>query len=157
MTNETKLVKEVFKDYESRGSILECQILNVSIFKKSNKLVIDLKSNTKIQFGERLEFEYYLKSKFRVQDVQINIEEDIPKKQTKSSKNGEKQEEVSEIIIGSKRSKIGDKPIKVKDVNMDSGKVVICGKIIKQELKPLKTGKFLIMINVFDRIINNYM
>jgi len=33
---------------------------------------------------------------------------------------------------------------------MDSGKVVICGKIIKQELKETKSGKFLLMINVYD-------
>ena len=41
MTNEPKIVREVFKDYDSKGNILDCEILNVSIFKKSNKLVID--------------------------------------------------------------------------------------------------------------------
>ena len=33
MTNETKLVKQVFRDYEARGKILECEIVNVNIFK----------------------------------------------------------------------------------------------------------------------------
>ncbi|MDE5830422.1 MAG: PHP domain-containing protein, partial [Clostridia bacterium] len=148
MTNEAKLVKDVFRDYESKGSILDCAITNVSIFKKSNKLVIDLKSNKKIQVGERLEFEYYLKSKFRVQEVQINIEEE-EKSQVKTEKGEEKQEDTP-IIIGNKKSKISEKTIKIKDINIDSGRVVISGKIIKQDLRELKTGNFLLSLNVFD-------
>ena len=154
MTNEAKKVKDVFKDYEANGNIQECEIVNVSIFKKSNKLVIDLKSSNKIQIGEKLAFEFYLKSKFRIQDVEINVDvhETKTHKQTKNStENGEeKQEEYTPVIIGNKKAKITDKVVKVKDINMDSGKVVICGKIIKQELKELKSGKFLLMINVYD-------
>ena len=154
MTNEAKKVKDVFKDYEANGNIQECEIVNVSIFKKSNKLVIDLKSSNKIQIGEKLAFEFYLKSKFRVQDVEINVDvhETKTHKQTKNStENGEeKQEEYTPVIIGNKKAKITDKVVKIKDINMDSGKVVICGKIIKQELKELKSGKFLLMINVYD-------
>ena len=154
MTNEAKKVKDVFKDYEANGNIQECEIVNVSIFKKSNKLVIDLKSSNKIQIGEKLAFEFYLKSKFRVQDVEINVDvhETKTHKQTKNStENGEeKQEEYTPVIIGNKKAKITDKVVKVKDISMDSGKVVICGKIIKQELKELKSGKFLLMINVYD-------
>ena len=47
MTNEVKIVKDVFKDFQSRSRILNCEIINVSIFKKSNKLTIDLKSSQK--------------------------------------------------------------------------------------------------------------
>ncbi len=150
MTNEAKIVKQVFKDYDARGRILECEIVNVSIFKKSSKLVIDLKSNEKIQIGERLGFEYYLKSRFRVVEVQINIEEAIAEKKPINKKSESKLEEYTPMIIGNKKAKIPEKLIKVKDITMDSGKVVICGKIIKQELKELKTGNFLLMINVFD-------
>ncbi len=160
MTNETKLVKDVFKDYEDKGKIPDCEILGVNIFKKSNKLSIELKSSNKIQIGEKLAFEYYLKSKFRVQEAEIKIEcieEKTPNKE--KTKNGEGKEEKIEIetpvIIGNKKAKITDKVIKVKDVNMDSGKVVICGKIIKQELKELKSGKFLLMINIYDRFLYN--
>lgn len=143
MANEAKLVRQVFKDYESKGNILDCEITNVSILKKSNKLIINLKSNTKIQIGEKLEFEYYLKSRFRVQEVElnINVEEMTVQKKTKTEKGEEKIEEVTPMIIGNKKTKIPDKMIKIKDVNMDSGRVVVCGKIIKQELKGLKTRK----------------
>ena len=152
MTNEAKLVKDVFRDYESRGNILNAEILNINMFKKTNKLEIDLKSSKKIQLGEKLEFEFYLKSKFRVQDVEIKIDVQ-EEKVVKKSKNGEEKEEVvdtSPIIIGNKKAKITDRIVKVKDIGMDSGKVVICGEIIKQEFKELKSGKFLLMINVYD-------
>ena len=152
MTNEVKLIKEVFKDYDSKSKILESEIVNVNIFKKSNKLTIDLKSNYKIQYGERLEFEYYLKSKFRVEEVQINIEEAETNQKAKGEKgkNKDKEEPITPMIIGNKKAKIPEKTIKIKDVDANSGKVVICGNIIKQELKELKTGNFLLMINVFD-------
>ncbi len=152
MTNEAKLVKDVFRDYESRGNILNAEILNINMFKKTNKLEIDLKSSKKIQLGEKLEFEFYLKSKFRVQDVEIKIDVQ-EEKVVKKSKNGEEKEEIvdtSPIIIGNKKAKITDRIVKVKDIGMDSGKVVICGEIIKQEFKELKSGKFLLMINVYD-------
>ena len=152
MTNEVKKVKDVFKDYEDKGHILDCEIINVSIFKKSNKLIIELKSANKIQIGERLAFEFYLKSKFRVQEVEIKIdfEEIKVQKTTKGGKTDEKEEVITPVIIGNKKAKITDKIIKVKDVNIDSGKVVICGKIIKKEFRELKSGKFLLMMNVYD-------
>ena len=106
MTNETKTVKEVFKDYDTQGKIQNAEITNVSMFKKSNRLVIDLKSTVKIGIGEKLEFEYYLKSKFRVQEVQINIEE-ISVKQTNSKKASDKPiEDNSPFIIGNKKQNL---------------------------------------------------
>ena len=105
MTNETKTVKQVFKDLDTRSNILECEIKNVSLFKKTNKIVIDLKSKNKIQFGEKMEFEYYLKSKFKVSDVQINIEEEVQeKKSTKSKKDTKQDEEETDLIIRKQKS-----------------------------------------------------
>lgn len=102
MTNETKKVKDVFKDYEEKGKITECEIVNINIFKKSNKLVIELNSNSKIQIGERLAFEFYLKSKFRVQDVETKInfeEEKSPKEKGKDSEGKSAKEEVITPVI----------------------------------------------------------
>ncbi len=150
---EAKKVKDVFKDYETKGSIPECEIINVSIFKKTSKIVIELKSFKKIQLGEKLEFEFYLKGKFRVQDAEVKVDFQEAKKETNNSEEGKKvtkQELDTPIIIGNKKAKITDKIVKVKDVNMDSGKVVICGEIIKKEFKELKSGKFLLMANVYD-------
>lgn len=153
MENGARKVKDVFKDYEAKGNIQECEITNVSMFKKTSKIVIDLKSTKKIQIGEKLAFEFYLKSKFRVQEVEINLDvhEEVKTKKKKSEDGEEEiQEEYTPIIIGSKKAQIKDKIVKIKDIGIDSGKVVICGKIIKQELRELKSGKFLLMINVYD-------
>ena len=141
MGNELKKVKDVFKDYETKGNILECEIVNVNIYKKTSKIAIDLKSSNKIQIGEKLAFEFYLKSKFRVEEAEINIDlyEEKNTKKTKNQNNdGEKYEEVTPIIIGSKRVKITSKPMKIKDIEMDSGKVVICRKDYKTRTKRIK-------------------
>ncbi len=151
MTEEAKKVKDVFKDYETKGSISECEIINVSIFKKSSKILIELKSSKKIQLGEKLEFEFYLKNKFRVQEAEIKVDfQETKQNKGEKEQEKEKQEESTPIIIGNKKAKITDKVVKVKDVNMDSGKVVICGQVIKQEVRELKSGKFLLMINIYD-------
>jgi len=103
MANEAKKVKDVFKDYEEKGKIIECEIVNVNIFKKSNKLSIELKSENKIQIGERLAFEFYLKSKFRVQDVETKINFEEVKKTKEKDKDAEgkeiKEEPITPVII----------------------------------------------------------
>ena len=151
MENVAKRVKDVFKDYETKGNILECEIINVSVFKKSSKIVIELKSTKKIQIGEKLAFEFYLKSKFRVEkaEIKIDVHEEVKQKKTKSEDEKEElQEEYTPVIIGGKRAQIKEKVIKVKDITRDSGKVVICGQVIKQELRELKSGKYLLMFNI---------
>ncbi len=152
MTEEIKLVKDVFKDYDEKGHILECQIIKVSLLKKSNKLIIELKSNNNIQIGEKLAFEFYLKNKFRVQEVELNIDvnEQKNKKDIKELKSAETEDVTSNVIIGNKKARITDKIIKVKDVAVDTGKVTILGKVIKKDIRELKTGKFLFMLNVYD-------
>ena len=153
MENDAKKVKDVFKDYEAKGNIQECEITNISMFKKTSKIVIDLKSSKKIQIGEKLAFEFYLKSKFRVQEAEINIDvhEEVRSKKKDEHKEGdEAQEEYTPIIIGGRKAQIKDKIVKIKDIGIDSGKVAICGKVIKQELRELKTGKYLLMFDVFD-------
>ena len=150
MTNEIKLVKDVFKDYDEKGHILECQVINVSLLKKSNKLIIDLKSINKIQIGEKLAFEFYLKNKFRVQEVEINIDVEEQKAQKNTKDKKENEDTLSNVIIGNRNARITDKIIKVKDVGADTGKVTITGKVIKKDIRELKTGKFLFMLNVYD-------
>ena len=66
MTSNVKLVKEVFGDFNSRTNIVKCGIISINIFKKTNKLAIVLHSDVQIGMGEILEFEMYLKNKFKV-------------------------------------------------------------------------------------------
>ena len=68
------VVKEVFKDYKETNNILDAKIENINLFKKSNKLEINLISETRITLDEIDRFEEYLKSRFQIQKIELNVE-----------------------------------------------------------------------------------
>lgn len=74
MQEEAKTIKEVFKDYESIGEIQKAKILKVNIYKKSNKLEIDLFSLKYIEVKELLKFEQYLMARFLIEHVIIQMQ-----------------------------------------------------------------------------------
>ena len=160
MANEMKKVAEVFREFDERNNIMKSRIANITMSKKTGELTIFLQSDVKIQNGEILAFEMYLKDKFRVTKASINIDyvaektkEEKKVKEEKSKeepKNEEPQEEVSPIIVGTKRSRINEKMIKVKDITADSGKVAISGKITRTEERELRNGKTLYSFDVYD-------
>jgi len=43
MQEELKTVKDIFSDFENESTILESKIAKVNLFKKTNKIQIDLK------------------------------------------------------------------------------------------------------------------
>ena len=68
------IVKDVFKDYKEPNNILDCKIKNINLFKKSNKLEIDLITEQKITLFEIDKFEEFLKKKFQIQKIELNVE-----------------------------------------------------------------------------------
>lgn len=72
MQEELKTVKEIFSDFKEESSISKAKIERVNLFKKDNKLEIDLKCCEYIKIKELLDFENYLKSRFKVDSVEIN-------------------------------------------------------------------------------------
>lgn len=73
-----KLVKDLFDDIEKNktdnlSNLLECEIKNINLFKKSNKLQITLISNNKISLEEISFFEKYLQNKFQIEIVELEI------------------------------------------------------------------------------------
>ena len=66
-------VKEVFKDYTKGSNILDAVIENVNLYKKTNKLEIELKTEKKINVGEIYYFEEYLKEQFKIGTVEIKF------------------------------------------------------------------------------------
>ena len=68
-----KTVNDVFKDYENNDEIKECAISNINLFKKSNKIEIDLTSNKKINVKDLAKFEKYIKDRFKINNVLIKI------------------------------------------------------------------------------------
>ena len=70
-----KTVKEVFKDYDSKDKILnEARIININLFKKTNKLEIKLKSKEIIKIAELCAFEKYIEKRFNIKIVVIKVE-----------------------------------------------------------------------------------
>ncbi len=68
-----QLAKEIFKDYTEQNIILEAQIDNVNLFKKSNILEINLTSENKISIRDLFSFEIYLKKRFNLSGIKLNI------------------------------------------------------------------------------------
>lgn len=69
----SKIIKDVFSDYKNKNSILEAYIQNINLYKKTNKLVLEITSNLFISLKEITDFESYLKSRFRIENVHIKI------------------------------------------------------------------------------------
>ncbi len=70
----SNLVKDVFKDYKEENNIINAQIENIDLFKKSKKLEIKLKAEEPIKIAEISTFEDYLKNRFQIQKVIIKME-----------------------------------------------------------------------------------
>ena len=66
-------VREVFNDYTKGRNILDAVIENVNLYKKTNKLEIDLKTDKKINVGEIYYFEEYLKNQFKISTIDIEF------------------------------------------------------------------------------------
>lgn len=72
MQEELKTVKEIFSDYKEEATINNCKIQKISLFKKTNKLELDLRCCEYIKIKELLDFENYLKSRFSIENIEID-------------------------------------------------------------------------------------
>ena len=71
-------VRDVFNDYTKGSNILDASIENVNLYKKTNKLEIDLKTDKKINVGEIYYFEEYLKNHPEVKELYLCLDGDEP-------------------------------------------------------------------------------
>ncbi len=69
----SNIARDVFKDFNQKNSILDCVIENINLYKKSNKILIELSSPHKITINELAELEEYLKAKFNIQKIEFSI------------------------------------------------------------------------------------
>ncbi len=76
---QRKYIKEVFNDYNQNNNLIETEIENINLYKKTNKLQIKVVSSKKISLQEIENFEDYLISRFKVSKVSIDIsyEDDV--------------------------------------------------------------------------------
>ena len=102
---EMKKVSEVFNDFEEKNNIMKAKIANITISKKTGELKIHIQSELKIQTGEILSFEMYLKNRFNVVKSTINIDyiddnKNVENKEENILKSEEEPKELNSIIIG---------------------------------------------------------
>ena len=76
MQEELKTVEEIFGDYKEDNKIKKSKIEKINLFKKTNKLEIDLKPLEYIETQELLEFEEYLKTRFFIENIEIDTKYD---------------------------------------------------------------------------------
>ena len=102
-------IGETFKDYISESNILNCEVKNINLYKKSKKLEIELETEKGIGIGELGDFEEYLKNKFDVSKVITNVKYKVKIKES----SGEKTE-------SSKKSEPSKKPVPITMEKIDS-------------------------------------
>ncbi len=78
-----KLMRDVFSDYQKENKILEAYIQNVNLYRKENKLVLEITSNLFVPIKDIWYFEIFLRERFSIEKIEIKIhysnEVDIPK------------------------------------------------------------------------------
>ena len=66
-------IKDVFKDYQKENSLVDAEIENINLFKKSKKIEIELNIQEPLKIYEMLNFEDYLKERFQIQRAIFKI------------------------------------------------------------------------------------
>lgn len=68
-----KYIKEVFCDYTNQNSIVDAQLENINLYKKTNKLQINIAASKAINIAEIEDFENYLVKRFQVSKAMIDV------------------------------------------------------------------------------------
>ena len=68
-----KYIKEVFNDYGINNNLIEAEIENINLYKKTNKLQIKIASSKIITLQDMESFENYLINAFKVNKASIDI------------------------------------------------------------------------------------
>ena len=151
-------VKNAFKDYETNGEILDCHINNVNLYKKSQKIEIELSSEKEINQDELKSLEEYLKNKFNVGTVVINMNvgANCVRPPTKAAEHSsplqntdETPQKTTALILG-RSEKIKEKILQIIDLNLDYQKVAIEGEVVFTNSRELKNGKTLAIFALYD-------
>ncbi len=68
-----KYIKEVFCDYTNQNAIVDAQLENINLYKKTNKLQINIAASKAINIAEIEDFENYLVKRFQVSKAMIDV------------------------------------------------------------------------------------
>lgn len=116
-----KYIKDVFGDYEVDNNLIECEIENINLYKKTNKLQISVISKKQIKIEDIESFEKYVMNRFKVAraiiDIKYNeatIEKNIETEWKNIIDYIAKKEPVSRAVLNGSNVEIDNKDIKVK-------------------------------------------
>ena len=117
----SKYIKEVFNDYNVDNNLIEAEIENINLYKKTNKLQIKVASSKEITLQDMESFEAYLINTFKVNKASIDIsykdieiEQNIPDNWNNIIKYIAKKEPFSKAILTNSRVEIDDSDFHVK-------------------------------------------
>ena len=116
-----KYIKEVFVDYQNDNPLLDAQIENINLYKKTNKLQVEVSSANQIHINEMEDFENYLIKRFHVDKALIDIhykdvqiEQDVEKQWSTVINYVTKKEPFSKAILTGSKLDVSGKNISVK-------------------------------------------
>ena len=116
-----KYIKEVFVDYQNDNPLLDAQIENINLYKKTNKLQVEVESSNPIHINEMEDFENYLIKRFHVDKALIDIhykdveiEQDVANQWTNVINYVTRKEPFSKAILTGSKLDVSGKNISVK-------------------------------------------
>ncbi len=68
-----KVIKDVFQDFKMESNIQEAQIQKINLYKKSNKLEVEILSQNQLKVQDLADFETYLSTRFNIQTIIIDV------------------------------------------------------------------------------------
>ena len=119
---QKKYIKEVFNDYKETNNLIEAQIENINLYKKTNKLQVKVASSQNITLHDIETFEDFLINNFKVNKASLDISYDnnfVIEENIESDWNNiisyiGKKEPFSKAILRDSRPEILDSKINVK-------------------------------------------
>ena len=116
-----KYIKEVFNDYKVNSNLIDAEIENIDLYKKTNKLQVKIASSMEITLPEIDEFEDYLVRRFKVNkaslDINYNdleIKQDISENWNNIVSYISKKEPFSKSILTNSKVELDGQDLKVK-------------------------------------------
>ena len=118
--------------------------------KRVERIAIELASQEIAAFEEEQRKEEIKKEK---KEAQLIKDKEVKETKVVTEENNtqikEEPEEITPLILG-RSLNIREQLIKVEDVGVDSGKLSLDGEIINMDSRELKSGKFLVMFDLYD-------
>ena len=130
-----ELDRELVKKYEENTKRIERMAIELA----SQDIVASEKEEEKVKTKNKKENENFNKNEPKEQQPVIEQNSPIPSEPI----------EITPLILG-RSLNIRETLVKVEDISVDSGKLSLEGEIINMDSRELKSGKFLVMFDLYD-------